>query len=106
MAQAHAANRGVSTFGQTSPRRERNSSDPDVLPRDHVDVPRVHVSAMNKDAAAAETVRPDTTENRWRREKGLFPQPEFRLVTMDGGPLARRPADEESGSDPMTEFGA
>jgi hypothetical protein len=47
-----------------------------------VDVPRLRVSAMNKDAAAAETARPGTMEDRWRREKGLFPQPEFRLVTM------------------------
>jgi hypothetical protein len=61
---------------------------------------------MNKDADAAETARPGTMENRWRREQGLFPQPEFGLVTMDGDPLARRPAGEEAGSDPMTEFGA
>jgi hypothetical protein len=63
-------------------------------------------------------------ENRRTREKGLFPQPEFRLVTMDASwspsdpeiprrttaairsrALARRLAEKEAIADPMTEFG-
>jgi hypothetical protein len=52
-------------------------------------------------------VRLGTIENPRRREKGLFPQPEFQLVIMHASwsPSDPEIPAPEAGSDPMTEFG-